>query len=80
MCRPADRDDGLQHPSKRRRVDPLTLAISDGAGGLVVVAARDDTFPVGNDGIVDEHVHMILGGEQRANVAALTQSTAGPCA
>src|SRR4051794_22227894 len=64
------RDDLLEHPLERRRVDRLALVDRDGPRRLVVVPAGDDALGVGDDrAVVEEHVHVVLRGQQRADVA-----------
>src|SRR6266446_859898 len=63
-------DDLLEHGGERGRVDGFALAEGHRAGGLVVVAGRDDPVGIGDEAaVVEEHVDMVLGGEQRADVA-----------
>src|SRR5205823_7967163 len=55
---------------QRRRVDGLPLADGHRPGGLVVVPAGDDALGIGHDrAVVEEHVDVVLGGQQRADVA-----------
>src|SRR5947208_4682360 len=63
-------DDLLEHRSQGGRVDGLPLADGDRAGGFVLVAARDDSLWIGDDGaVVEKHVDVILRRQQRADVA-----------
>src|SRR5439155_888634 len=63
-------DVGAAHRGQRRRVDGLPLADGHRPGGLVVVPAGDDALGIGHDrAVVKEHVDVVLGGQQRADVA-----------
>src|SRR5215468_1645228 len=67
---PVVRDDLPEHRGQRGRVDALAPADRHRPGGGVVVAAGDDPFGIGDDGaVVEKHVHVIFGGQQRADVA-----------
>src|SRR5947209_2150170 len=63
-------DDLLEDRSQGGRVDGLALADGHRAGGLVLVAARDDPLWIGDDGaVVEKHVDVIPRRQQRADVA-----------
>src|SRR3954452_23399207 len=63
-------DDLAEHGLEGRRVDRLALPDRHGAGRLVVVAAGDDPLGVGDDpAVVEEHVDVVLGRQQGADVA-----------
>ena len=67
---PVVRDDLLEHRQEGTLVDRIALAEGDGASRLVVVAGGDDALGVGHDGpVVEEDVDVVLGGEERADVA-----------
>ena len=56
--------------TSRPLVDALALANADRPRGLVVVTGGDDPLRIGDDRpVVQEHVDMVLGGEQRTDVA-----------
>ena len=68
--RPVVRDDLPEHLTQRRGVDLLTLANSDRSGRAVLLPAGDDALRVGNDrAVVEEHVDVVLGRQQRGDVA-----------
>src|SRR5262249_60210731 len=63
-------DDGAERGGGRGRVDALAPGGRHRPGGGVVVAAGDDPFGIGDDGtVVEENVHVVLRGQQRAYVA-----------
>ena len=63
-------DDVLEHGAEGRPIDGLALAEGNGAGGLVVVASGDDPVGIRDDGaVVEEYVDVVLGREERADVA-----------
>ena len=56
--------------SERAFVDGLALTKADRPGRLVVVTGGDDALRVGHDRpVVQEHVDVVLGCEQRTDVA-----------
>jgi predicted RNase H-like nuclease len=63
-------DDLPEHSAQSRRIDGLALADGNSAGGLVVVTSGDDSLGIrDNAAVVEEYVDMILGRQQRADVA-----------
>src|SRR2546425_3969098 len=62
-------DDGLEEVHEGALVDDIALADLDRSRGQVPVALVDDALGIGRDGVVDEHVDVVLGPEQRADVA-----------
>src|SRR5918999_734951 len=67
---PVVRDDLLEHGAESARVERLALTDGHRSRGLVVVSARDDPFGIGDDpAVVEEHVDMVLGRQEGADVA-----------
>jgi hypothetical protein len=55
--------DLLEHGRQRSDLDAISLAIRDGARGLVVVARCDETFRIRHDPpVVQEQIHVVLRG------------------
>lgn len=54
-------DDVLEHRGKGRPVDRFVLADGHGAGGLVVMAASDDSLGIRDDAaVVQKYVDVVL--------------------
>src|SRR5439155_11108304 len=62
-------DDGLEESHQGTLVDDIALTNLDRSRGEVVMPLVDDALRVGRDGIVDEHIDVVLGPEQRTDVA-----------
>jgi hypothetical protein len=62
-------DDLLQHGLECGGIHPVPPTNRNGAGGLVVVTAGDDSARVGNDcAIVQKHIHTSLGRQKSTDV------------
>src|SRR6266536_4331735 len=63
-------DDVLEHGGEGGRVDRFALSDGHGAGSRVFVAAGDDPLGIGDDAaVVEEHVDVVPGRQQGADVA-----------
>jgi len=67
---PVVRDDLLEHGTERTRVQRLALAYANRTRRFVVVPGGNDPFGVWNNSpVVEEHIHVVPGRQQGADVA-----------
>src|SRR6185312_9928169 len=62
-------DDSPKKVRKRVLVHGFALANLNCPSGQVALSLVDDTLRIGRDGVVDKHIDMIFGRQQRADVA-----------
>src|ERR687898_3545176 len=66
---PVVRDDGPKHGDERLIVDRLPPTDGHGPSRLVFVPRGDDARRIGDEGVVEKHVHVVLRRQERADVA-----------
>src|SRR3712207_1316159 len=66
---PVMRNDGPKHSDERLLVDLLPPIDCHGPSRLVFVARGDDARRIWDEGVVEKHVHVVLCGQERADVA-----------
>src|SRR5215203_1255633 len=66
---PVMRNDGPKHGDERFLFDRLPPIDGHGPSRLVVVARGDDARRIGDEGVVEKHVHVVLCRQERTYVA-----------
>src|SRR5215211_5418709 len=66
---PVMRNDGPKHSDERLLVDRLPPIDSYGPSRLVFVARGVDARRIGDEGVVEKHVHVVSCRQERADVA-----------
>ena len=62
-------NDGPKHSDERLLVDHLPPIDGDGSSRLVLVTRGDDALGIRDEGVVEEHIHVVPCRQERTDVA-----------